>query len=128
LLIPVYIALVCARALAAFHALSFSILFVPPPCPRKKVEALAWVLNHAPLLEDILHRGEIQEGGFRCPSHLAAEFEALLRDTTVAAPAQAALLLASPEPAPDPKVRECTIAATPTRANAPTERPFLKSL
>ena len=43
-----------------------------------KVRALRWTLHHEPLLEAVLREGEIQEGGFRCPSHLAAEFEALM--------------------------------------------------
>jgi len=36
---------------------------------RAKVSALEWTLNHAPLHEALLHAGEIQEGGFRCPRY-----------------------------------------------------------
>ena len=44
---------------------------------RAKLRALRWALNLPSLHEHVLTMGEIQEGGFRCPSHLTQEFEAL---------------------------------------------------
>lgn len=59
-----------------------------------------WVLNYEPLLDDIMRHGEIQEGGFRCPAHLVAEFEALLQHTAVEKPVVTDAPPPEPEPAP----------------------------
>jgi len=45
---------------------------------QKRVDAIAWMLSHEGLAHFVLEQGEIQEGGFRCPAHLAKQFDELL--------------------------------------------------